>query len=299
MFSVPGWSVSAANLKTEGGKDSKSSDKPTEKTGSNKRKRPSGPSTVNPGNVADLWESVIEGKSGKKAKLDSGSASESKKQGKREKKRDAAKQEDVHVADEVAAGADTTAERPAQAGTASKESTKEEKSKKKKQKKFKGDQPQPADSQPAPVETKKDAGKTASAVAPAAPPKLTPLQASMREKLISARFRHLNETLYTRPSAEAFELFDESPEMFQEYHEGFRRQVNVWPENPVDGYIRDIKLRGRQRQPHKDKGKPGQGGHAAKGPAPLLRTNGTRRSSPRRRSSTSTSSPMTCRVPAR
>ncbi|KAL2021961.1 hypothetical protein VTK56DRAFT_6380 [Thermocarpiscus australiensis] len=96
---------------------------------------------------------------------------------------------------------------------------------------------------------------------PAAPPapstaKLTPLQASMREKLISARFRHLNETLYTRPSAEAFKLFQDSPEMFTEYHEGFRRQVEVWPENPVDGFINDIKARAKARFPPRDRSRP-------------------------------------------
>ncbi|KAK3390491.1 methyltransferase-domain-containing protein [Podospora didyma] len=83
------------------------------------------------------------------------------------------------------------------------------------------------------------------APAPIAEPKLTSLQASMRQKLVSARFRHLNETLYTRPSVDAFSLFQESPEMFSEYHEGFRRQVEVWPENPVEGYIRDIKARAK------------------------------------------------------
>lgn len=113
-----------------------------------------------------------------------------------------------------------------------------------------------------------------------AAPKLTPLQASMREKLISARFRHLNETLYTKPSAEAFQLFKTSPDMFVEYHEGFRRQVSVWPENPVDGYIRDILARGRVRQPWSG----GKGNNRRpppqKEPAPgtlqpLGRTNGT------------------------
>ncbi|KAK1829145.1 ribosomal RNA-processing protein 8 [Podospora conica] len=82
--------------------------------------------------------------------------------------------------------------------------------------------------------------------------KLTPLQASMREKLVSARFRHLNETLYTRPSAEAFQLFDDTPEMFSEYHEGFRRQVDVWPENPVDGFIADIEARAKVRSAPKN-----------------------------------------------
>jgi ribosomal RNA-processing protein 8 len=86
----------------------------------------------------------------------------------------------------------------------------------------------------------------------------------MREKLISARFRHLNETLYTRPSEEAFNLFDESPEMFDEYHEGFRRQVKVWPENPVDSFLKDIRARGKVRQ--QGKGRPGAP------PTPLAKT---------------------------
>ena len=51
--------------------------------------------------------------------------------------------------------------------------------------------------------------------------KLTPMQAAMRQKLISARFRHLNETLYTAPSADALQLFDANPEMFEDYHAGF------------------------------------------------------------------------------
>ncbi|KFY29971.1 hypothetical protein V494_08353 [Pseudogymnoascus sp. VKM F-4513 (FW-928)] len=67
----------------------------------------------------------------------------------------------------------------------------------------------------------------------------------MRQKLVSARFRHLNQTLYTTPSAHSLSLFSENPEMFHEYHEGFRRQVEVWPENPVDGYIAQIRRRGK------------------------------------------------------
>jgi ribosomal RNA-processing protein 8 len=77
--------------------------------------------------------------------------------------------------------------------------------------------------------------------------KLTPLQASMRDKLVSARFRSLNESLYTKPSDEALRMFEDQPEMFREYHEGFRRQVGVWPENPVDCYIRDIRTRTKGR----------------------------------------------------
>jgi ribosomal RNA-processing protein 8 len=76
--------------------------------------------------------------------------------------------------------------------------------------------------------------------------KLTPLQAKMRDKLTSARFRHLNETLYTSPSSASLDLFTISPDLFAEYHAGFAQQVkDSWPENPVDGYIRDIKTRAK------------------------------------------------------
>ncbi|KAA8905468.1 methyltransferase-domain-containing protein [Sphaerosporella brunnea] len=73
--------------------------------------------------------------------------------------------------------------------------------------------------------------------------KLTPLQQKMRAKLTSARFRHINETLYTTPSASSFELFKQQPEMYSEYHAGFRQQVEVWPENPVDTFISDLRAR--------------------------------------------------------
>lgn len=74
--------------------------------------------------------------------------------------------------------------------------------------------------------------------------RLTPLQAKMRDKLTSARFRHLNETLYTSSSSASFDLFSNSPDLFAEYHAGFAQQVkDLWPENPVDGYIRDINTR--------------------------------------------------------
>ena len=83
---------------------------------------------------------------------------------------------------------------------------------------------------------------------PPPPPttKLTPLQAKMRDKLTSARFRHLNQTLYTSTSSSALELFSQSPDLFAEYHAGFAQQVrDSWPQNPVDVYIREIKSRGQ------------------------------------------------------
>jgi ribosomal RNA-processing protein 8 len=107
----------------------------------------------------------------------------------------------------------------------------------------------------------------------------------MREKLVSARFRSLNETLYTRPSEEAFRLFREQPEMFNAYHEGFRRQVEVWPENPVEGYVRDLRERGSvslstgkasshgSNSRHQNHHRPGNGSTVVMPPLP--RTNGT------------------------
>ncbi|KAI4141854.1 MAG: hypothetical protein L6R39_005164, partial [Caloplaca ligustica] len=74
--------------------------------------------------------------------------------------------------------------------------------------------------------------------------KLTPLQTAMRAKLISARFRHINQTLYTTPSMHASSLFTSNPEAFASYHAGFRAQVASWPQDPVELFVQDIKTRG-------------------------------------------------------
>ncbi|QIX00942.1 hypothetical protein AMS68_006459 [Peltaster fructicola] len=110
-------------------------------------------------------------------------------------------------------------------------------------------------------------------------PKLTPMQAAMRQKLVSARFRHLNETLYTAPSQEAQQLFNANPDMFEDYHSGFRQQVSVWPENPVDKMIQKIRLRGSvrlQSQKRAFKSKPNKADDNEAAPyPPLPRTQGT------------------------
>ena len=82
---------------------------------------------------------------------------------------------------------------------------------------------------------------------------LTPLQQRMAAKLTSARFRHLNETLYTSPSDQAMRLFADSPQNYTSYHAGFRAQVAVWPQNPVEGFIEDIKARGMVSVPSQKK----------------------------------------------
>ncbi|KAJ9609855.1 25S rRNA (adenine645-N1)-methyltransferase [Cladophialophora chaetospira] len=90
--------------------------------------------------------------------------------------------------------------------------------------------------------------------APPAPSKLTPLQAKMRSKLTSARFRHLNETLYTTSSSAAMALFTSSPDLFAEYHAGFSQQVkDAWPVNPVENYIAATKKRGQIQPSEQDR----------------------------------------------
>lgn len=235
MFAVPGWSVDSSALKTQ-----KAPEQPTPKTGdakndeegaitssSKKRKRNGLAKEVNKDNLADMWERVIEGKP-KQKKV------------KKEKKLEAAM---VGGEDETKSAVVGEEEKSAAAAAGS-----EERVKKEKKKKNKKGSPSTEALDKAEEESKPDI----TAPPPATKTKLTPLQASMRQKLISARFRHLNQTLYTTPSAKSLSLFEENPEMFSEYHEGFRRQVEVWPENPVDGYLHAIQARGKARgQPAK------------------------------------------------
>ncbi|RYP90365.1 hypothetical protein DL770_003512 [Monosporascus sp. CRB-9-2] len=306
MFAVPGWSVSADNLKPETTKASAPEQQNASKP--KKRKRPSAPSNVTAGNVADLWEQVIEGKSRKKPKTESAGAKEPK------EKQDGHVKEKSAQDDEVKDGGSKTAQKDEE-GSDSPQLLRKEKKKHNKELKAKaesqdekaqvedaneardesfskkpkrdkkkqrreprgdGEEQEDGNDDAAKAQAEKEPSKAAAHPAP----KLTPLQAAMREKLISARFRHLNETLYTRPSAEAFQLFQESPEMFQEYHEGFRRQVDVWPENPVDSYIAEVQTRAGQRgapsqsqHQHHHKSKQQQQHDADV--APLPRTGGT------------------------
>ncbi|CAG9859360.1 unnamed protein product [Phyllotreta striolata] len=67
------------------------------------------------------------------------------------------------------------------------------------------------------------------------------LRQKMIEKLKSARFRFINEQIYSTDSKEAKKLFEEDPEAFKSYHEGYRNQVKSWPVNPLDLIIEKIK----------------------------------------------------------
>lgn len=59
-------------------------------------------------------------------------------------------------------------------------------------------------------------------------------------KLMGARFRFLNERLYTCGSEEALQHFTQNPSDFDHYHRGFREQTARWPVNPLDVFIQRL-----------------------------------------------------------
>ncbi|KAK2846795.1 hypothetical protein Q5P01_009794 [Channa striata] len=66
------------------------------------------------------------------------------------------------------------------------------------------------------------------------------LRSRMEQRLESARFRYINEVLYSTSSGEAKHMFRQDPQAFWIYHRGYTAQVQRWPANPVDAIISDI-----------------------------------------------------------
>lgn len=66
------------------------------------------------------------------------------------------------------------------------------------------------------------------------------IQEAFKARLAGSRFRILNEELYTTTSEKSYDKFKKNPELFEQYHEGFRHQVESWPENPVDVIVRSL-----------------------------------------------------------
>ncbi|KAG0722024.1 Ribosomal RNA-processing protein 8 [Chionoecetes opilio] len=66
---------------------------------------------------------------------------------------------------------------------------------------------------------------------PAAP---DTLKERMEGRLKAARFRMVNQELYTKNSTEARQLFKRDPAAFAIYHQGYQAQVRQWPVNPLD-----------------------------------------------------------------
>ena len=67
------------------------------------------------------------------------------------------------------------------------------------------------------------------------------LDRRMSQQLAGARFRFINEQLYTRHSADAVALFAREPQLYEAYHDGFRSQSARWPQNPVAVIARWLK----------------------------------------------------------
>ncbi|KAA8907663.1 hypothetical protein TRICI_004954 [Trichomonascus ciferrii] len=109
----------------------------------------------------------------------------------------------------------------------------DDKNKEKKSKTNEGGQPEKESKKVSAAETSKKVDSS----------KLTPLQRKMQEKLAGSRFRWINEQLYTSTSSDALKLIEENPDMFDEYHNGFRNQVKSWPQNPVDAFLDQVKER--------------------------------------------------------
>lgn len=65
----------------------------------------------------------------------------------------------------------------------------------------------------------------------------------MEQRLEAARFRYINELLYTTTSGEAKRMFQQDPLAASVYHKGYTAQVQRWPSNPVDAIISFIKKR--------------------------------------------------------
>ncbi|KAM3615712.1 uncharacterized protein V6R79_006585 [Siganus canaliculatus] len=66
------------------------------------------------------------------------------------------------------------------------------------------------------------------------------LRSRMEQRLESARFRYINEVLYSTSSGEAKRMFKQDPQAFGIYHRGYTAQVQKWPINPVDRIIASI-----------------------------------------------------------
>ena len=68
--------------------------------------------------------------------------------------------------------------------------------------------------------------------------KLSELQQGLQEKLKTAKFRMLNEKLYTTTGHQAKVLFDKEPELFHLYHEGYAQSMEKWPFQPNKNMIK-------------------------------------------------------------
>ena len=71
----------------------------------------------------------------------------------------------------------------------------------------------------------------------------TPSPSAAAAKLKSSRFRYLNELLYTQPGAKSFKMFKQDTQAFHTYHEGYMKQAEKWPNDPLQNIITAIMKR--------------------------------------------------------
>jgi ribosomal RNA-processing protein 8 len=67
------------------------------------------------------------------------------------------------------------------------------------------------------------------------------LLGQVQARMDAARFRWINEKLYTSTSSIAAKMFKDDPGLFDIYHRGFSAQADKWPFNPLDSVIEYIR----------------------------------------------------------
>lgn len=95
--------------------------------------------------------------------------------------------------------------------------------------------------------TPKQKSTTENKTAPEQENGMTTHQKSLLSHLSGARFRQINETLYTTTSSSALAYIQGEPLKLHEYHEGFREQVKSWPKVPVRQIVEMLTI-GQARQ---------------------------------------------------
>lgn len=63
----------------------------------------------------------------------------------------------------------------------------------------------------------------------------------LTDRLKASRFRFINEQLYTQTGDQAIDVFEQDDSAFTTYHDGYRKQIEQWPINPLDRLINSIK----------------------------------------------------------
>ncbi|WVR06289.1 hypothetical protein IAU60_003319 [Kwoniella sp. DSM 27419] len=69
---------------------------------------------------------------------------------------------------------------------------------------------------------------------------LTDMQQKMQAKLEGARFRWINEQLYSTPSTEAVAMMKKDPKIFADYHQTHRLLTSGWPQPPLPHIIKTL-----------------------------------------------------------